>query len=223
MVSSPFASSPNAFPPSVCGILSGQHMYFESGDTGQDAGSVTVEKNAANFGRRFKIKVTYIEECNPLRPPSGCTQFFTGTSSTIQSYNYEGRQLLENQLYSNCIRQEEGFCSYTVTESQEGSFRLSNSKFGQINCKNRPYLLIPRPHLLFAKKKGGEGNNSDMNCGSRLAEATGATMPSSVTSDRTTPFAVGVRTVTSEDLDMFKKPILIDEEGFSVKYVQNPC
>ena len=47
---------------------------------------------------------------------TGCFQYHTGVTGTIQSYNYAGLAQLSNQNYKNCIRQEEGYCciQYTV-------------------------------------------------------------------------------------------------------------
>eukprot|EP00095_Tigriopus_kingsejongensis_P003718 maker-scaffold617_size123379-snap-gene-0.17 protein:Tk03718 transcript:maker-scaffold617_size123379-snap-gene-0.17-mRNA-1 annotation:"hypothetical protein DAPPUDRAFT_313164" len=64
-VTSPASSSALAFPPPVCGTLNGQHMYFETGTTG-DAGALTIAKGATVADRRWNIKVTYIECTNPM-------------------------------------------------------------------------------------------------------------------------------------------------------------
>ncbi|XP_059088794.1 uncharacterized protein LOC131884915 [Tigriopus californicus] len=57
-VSSPFSSAVSAFPPTVCGILSGQHMYFETGTTG-DAGTLSIATGTGAGSRSFDIKATY--------------------------------------------------------------------------------------------------------------------------------------------------------------------
>lgn len=80
-------------------------MYFEAGDTGE-AATIMLEKRSSTDGRTWNIKVTYIECTNDLLPPAGCTQYYTGLSGNIQAYNY-GR-MLADQLYSMCIRREEG-------------------------------------------------------------------------------------------------------------------
>ena len=41
------------------------------------------------------------------RPRSGCTQWFTGVTGTLQSYNFAGGKHLANQDYTVCIRQEQ--------------------------------------------------------------------------------------------------------------------
>eukprot|EP00094_Tigriopus_californicus_P011637 TCALIF_11242-PA protein Name:"Protein of unknown function" AED:0.14 eAED:0.14 QI:0/0.66/0.25/0.75/0/0.25/4/0/95 len=57
-VSSPFSSSSNAFPPAVCGTLTGQHMYFETGTSGS-AGVLSFAKGTGTGNRSYQIKVTY--------------------------------------------------------------------------------------------------------------------------------------------------------------------
>ena len=43
--------------------------------------------------------------CNAAwKPAEGCLQYFTGTTGTIYSYNYDGSYHLVNQHYDNCIR-----------------------------------------------------------------------------------------------------------------------
>eukprot|EP00095_Tigriopus_kingsejongensis_P007467 maker-scaffold1548_size36124-snap-gene-0.4 protein:Tk07467 transcript:maker-scaffold1548_size36124-snap-gene-0.4-mRNA-1 annotation:"hypothetical protein DAPPUDRAFT_97956" len=61
-VRSPFSSFGAAFPPTVCGNLNGQHMYFETGTTG-DAGTLEINTGSGVGDRRYDIKVTYIECC----------------------------------------------------------------------------------------------------------------------------------------------------------------
>ncbi|TRY60936.1 hypothetical protein TCAL_13390, partial [Tigriopus californicus] len=59
MVTSPFSSSSNGFPPTVCGLLTGQHMYFETGTNGTSAGMLAIVKGSGPGGRKFDIKATY--------------------------------------------------------------------------------------------------------------------------------------------------------------------
>ena len=46
-----------------------------------------------------------------LRAPDDCVQYFTGKTGTFQTYNYQAGmgQLLADQDYSTCFRQEEGW------------------------------------------------------------------------------------------------------------------
>ncbi|TRY61311.1 hypothetical protein TCAL_12284, partial [Tigriopus californicus] len=115
-VTSPFSSSATAFPPTVCGTLTGQHMYFETGTTGT-AGALSLAKGTTDGSRNYQIKVTYYTCDNLAKAPPGCTQYFTGESGSFQSYNYQGNQLLQSMNYNNCFRQEEGFCRLQISEA----------------------------------------------------------------------------------------------------------
>eukprot|EP00095_Tigriopus_kingsejongensis_P000991 maker-scaffold39_size501901-snap-gene-4.18 protein:Tk00991 transcript:maker-scaffold39_size501901-snap-gene-4.18-mRNA-1 annotation:"PREDICTED: hypothetical protein LOC100646249" len=121
-VISPVGSPENV----ICGTLTGQHIYIDSNGQAGTLGMLNINKNLAAFNRRYRIKVTYIHTNSPLKAPRGCAQYFTELSDTLMSYNFAGGQMLENQLYSHCIRQEEGFCSYSVTQVNPLSFMLSN-------------------------------------------------------------------------------------------------
>eukprot|EP00094_Tigriopus_californicus_P012786 TCALIF_12361-PA protein Name:"Protein of unknown function" AED:0.08 eAED:0.17 QI:102/0.91/0.92/1/0.16/0.30/13/0/335 len=103
--------------PILCGDLSGQHMYIDvvRGSVGAVA-NVDVQTQTATGARLFNIRTSYID-CNSLsRPPQGCRQYFEGPSARIQSYNFGGLHL-QNQQISYCFRQEMGRCSFTVRES----------------------------------------------------------------------------------------------------------
>jgi len=43
-----------------------------------------------------------------FRARTDCVQYFTGTSGTVQSYNFQGGTQLAAQEYNICLRQEEG-------------------------------------------------------------------------------------------------------------------
>merc|ERR1712106_1030729 len=99
-------------PPLICGTNSGQHMYIPS--------SPQCNVLNANFGSAstagtsaFTVKVTQVECSSKTAAPSGCTQYFTGTSGTIETFNYNSGSgvLLANQDYSACVRAERAFCA----------------------------------------------------------------------------------------------------------------
>eukprot|EP00094_Tigriopus_californicus_P013726 TCALIF_13282-PA protein Name:"Protein of unknown function" AED:0.22 eAED:0.30 QI:0/0.88/0.7/1/0.77/0.9/10/0/349 len=110
-VNSPTGKSP----PVTCGTLTGQHMFLETGSTG-GAGSIDITYGSATSTRTFKVKVTFYQ-CDSLnKAPADCVQYFTGVSGTFQSYNYQGGQLIDNQRYATCFRQEEGYCTIQYRE-----------------------------------------------------------------------------------------------------------
>ena len=86
------------------------------------------------------------------RPRSGCSQWFTGVTGTLQSYNFAGGRHLANQDYSICIREEAGYCNIEYTAD---TFKVSMglnpptttvstaSKVGLITCSTVDYVYIP--------------------------------------------------------------------------------
>eukprot|EP00095_Tigriopus_kingsejongensis_P002473 maker-scaffold326_size205590-snap-gene-0.16 protein:Tk02473 transcript:maker-scaffold326_size205590-snap-gene-0.16-mRNA-1 annotation:"hypothetical protein D910_04166" len=222
-VLSPHSSSPFAFPPTVCGTLSGQHMYFESGRTG-NAGTVNIVQGTATGDRRFNIKVTYIHCNSRSRAPSGCTQFFTGVTGTISSYNFGGGQVLENQHYGNCIRQEKGYCQVQYAESAittPDPFQLSTGGSVKDDCQQKNHVTIPSTTnevLSITLPRAEEISRvPSMRCGQVFGSQPGTDVPGALTSQENTPFVVNVRTIPGDNnaLDTFT--------GFSLDYTQVPC
>jgi len=101
--------------PEVCGTLTGEHVFFDTGSTnchdltfniGQHAIGVT-----AATTRSFTIKVSQLSCTDPNLAPPGCTQYYTGSSRTgIETFNYAQGYHLTNQKQRICVRREEGYC-----------------------------------------------------------------------------------------------------------------
>merc|ERR1719219_603890 len=58
-----------------------------------------------------------IECSSRTLPPTGCLQYFTGHTGSVESFNYRAGCTsqpcthLQAQRYTSCIRQEAGYCS----------------------------------------------------------------------------------------------------------------
>ncbi|XP_059079510.1 uncharacterized protein LOC131877757 [Tigriopus californicus] len=242
-VTSPFSASANAFPPTICGTLTGQHMYFETGSTGLIAGTMTIAKGTTGttmttpgvtmpmLDRRFNIQVTYLTPGLLIRAPPGCTQYFTEFSGTIQSYNFAGGQLLETQMYDNCIRRHPGFCSYRVMQSNPTSFSLSgdaNVIKAMAKCMGNNHIIIPNDvrKTSVAYDKATKTSTlmsvsfGDLRCGQILSAFEDDSMPGSVQSDLSFPLTLGVRTLRATDQS---KTALQMRKGFSVDYTLVAC
>jgi hypothetical protein len=50
------------------------------------------------------FQITQISCNDASLPPAGCTQYFTGTSGTINSYNYANGVQLAYQTQTICMR-----------------------------------------------------------------------------------------------------------------------
>merc|ERR1711884_777660 len=99
-------------PPIICGENTGYHMYVPA--------SAACNAMTAFFGTgtttttsAFTIKITQIK-CNAKnKAPDQCLQYFTTTSGTFESFNYNagaGRHLA-NQDYCYCFRAERTTCT----------------------------------------------------------------------------------------------------------------
>jgi len=110
-------------PPLICGTNTGQHMYIPASPQcnvlNSNIGSASTATTSA-----FTIKVTQVECSSKTKAPSGCLQYFTSDSGTIETYNYNsgGGVLLANQDYSACIRAGRTYCAICYYST---SFKLS--------------------------------------------------------------------------------------------------
>ena len=134
----------------ICGDNSGQHMILEAAQSCN-----TLQFLWTTGTPDFNIRVSQLE-CNVRwKPRSGCTQWFTGTTGTIQSYNFAGGHHLAGQDYTICIREEAGYCSITYSAD---TFKISlgldatpavantHSASGAENCNvdsMSDYVMIP--------------------------------------------------------------------------------
>ncbi|XP_059078273.1 uncharacterized protein LOC131876800 [Tigriopus californicus] len=204
-VRSPFSNTDNGFPPTVCGTLTGQHMYFETGNTDTTAGTLAISKGTGAGSRSYEIKVTYLTCDNTAKAPEGCTQYFTGESGSLQSYNFANGQLLTKQNYQNCFRQEEGYCRLQIRESAVTTpdpFALSNTATdAETDCQPVSTLSFP------------SGVHSGY-CGGALNTVDTSTDPVAQTSVPGSPFQVGLRTLETT---------LAGFTGFNLDFKQIPC
>ena len=84
------------------------------------AATVTMTIGGTTFNRQWRIKVNYIGCWSEMRAPNDCQQYFTGLSGNFMSYGWTAQQVMsQNQEYTNCFRQEIGFCQIDFSISQE--------------------------------------------------------------------------------------------------------
>jgi len=122
--------------PTLCGTLTGMHMYLDAGNANTVASTLTFT-TVAGGTKSWRIKVSQIECDSATRAPNGCLQYFTGATNTVQSYNWDGTNAcatgcqLANQDYNVCFRTEAGMCgiNYTPTTVDAGSnaFQLATA------------------------------------------------------------------------------------------------
>merc|ERR1711963_168336 len=114
--------------PVICGQNTGQHVYVDMGTLAGDTATLNFAFGSNSANRAWEIKVSQVPCSARYAPDPGCTQYQTGLTGRITSFNFlsTSDNHLANQNYNVCIRPEEGFCciQYQVC-NDPGSFSLS--------------------------------------------------------------------------------------------------
>lgn len=213
-------------PPQVCGTLTGQHMYLDSGRA-TTAATLTYTFIAASTANRWRIKVSQIECGNPNRAPPGCLQYFYGgQKNTWTSFNWDGSKtcatgcILSTQMYSVCFRPEKGMCgnSYQTTSvsstldawdlpeahDDNAIADTNTSEQGAAACLGGA-IHIPN----------GNAATQDQFCGSGFLDSKDATSaPGIVYASESNPWVVDVNIIAD---------IEAASAGWSVDSIQTPC
>jgi len=206
----------------LCGTLTGQHMYI---GTGRENPAATIQINlgaSEALARTWKIQVTTLECNHPSLAPNGCLQYYFGASGgRVTSFNSQAGtpQMILNQLYSVCIRQEAGFdcIEYRQTAAMD-SFQLGAGaavNVGQPNC-GASYLIIPTPVLPGVSVDAAVATtmiqSNTRYCGNSLGPING--FAAGVVRSNTLPFQI----VAVTDNTQSPAPSLFD-----ISYQQVPC
>jgi len=129
--------------PTICGTLTGEHLYVELSPTASDSAVVTILTGVTTANqpayaiaqRIWDIKVAQIPCYANYRAPVGCHQYLTTTSGKITSLNFykisgstPGSNLqnsgleLASQFIKTCIRRSKGMCcvefAVCITDTQ---------------------------------------------------------------------------------------------------------
>jgi len=115
---------------SLCGTLSGQHIYVEN-DGANPATTLNIDTAGITLARTWKVLVRTIECDSPAKAPGGCLQYLTGMSGNFQSFNYGSTTsgMIDNLLYNVCIRKEPGMCSFSVRQARSGAAATPDAFF----------------------------------------------------------------------------------------------
>jgi len=159
-----FIVSGTSSSPTICGLNTGQHLIVDT--DGSTCVNGDFSFGGGTTSRSYSIKVTQYSRFNEMGGPSGCLQFYTGETGTVESFNWQGTAgaratnpgtHLQNQNYKVCVRQMETRCILcwhpTVAgdaNAIRGSFGLSvspqaaagKSGGGITNCVT-DYVIIP--------------------------------------------------------------------------------
>ncbi|KAF2361282.1 CUB domain [Trinorchestia longiramus] len=206
--------------PRICGENAAQHIYLDV-TAGTD---VVVDVIMQSVNAQWNIKVTQIP-CNSAdKAPTGCLQYFTTTTGTISSFNFDssattGTFQLSDQSYGVCIEPQSGFCSITYTQTPGSEFSLTSV----------PGVLAPG--LFPPPVVGGECTTDYIIIpGATITDTSGFIPPVPTTTDRfcglTFPGATSSRQpynlnfVTDGEESTAGE---INNKGFQIDYTLNPC
>jgi len=211
----------------LCGILSGTHMYVETGRNTPLGATVTIQTSAANnINRSWRIRVITLECENNFKAPTDCLQYLTGISNSLRSFNF-GNTMIRNLQYDVCIRPEEGMCQFQLRESSTAteSFRLG-SMAGAANtgtAENGGMGVAPGPGCPaqfitvenHATLGAGGSQGSSRFCGDMLNLINGNTGSGVLIGDGPR-MKVGVFSAGNVDAST-------GTQGFDLIYTQVPC
>jgi len=210
-------------PPTICGTNTGYHMYVEFGAVSTDTATITLTYGDTS-SKTWNILLRQIACTAAWKAPTDCVQYFTGTSGTIQSYNFLGAQLLNSMYYTNCVRTEQGFCKIQYKESTgqtpdtfdmfpDDAAGVADSGGCPVSHVYIPALSADGISPLFVDANQLEAFISHQ-CGGIFGLDEG-TVPLALVS-AAKPFIVGVSTHPTTALTA-------PTTGFSLDYTQLPC
>jgi len=111
-------SSSKIVPGALCGTLSGQHIILNVKDQTPGA-KITFNVDVSNSFTKWNMKVIqYACSDAELLAPAGCLTYETEKTGSITSFNNDGGngELINNQMFSHCIKHQDGYCDVTLSE-----------------------------------------------------------------------------------------------------------
>lgn len=203
--------------PTVCGTLTGDHMYLDAGRASGAAATIAITV-AGTGTSSWRIKVTQIQCWAAWRAPAGCQQYFTGRSNTVTSFNFAGTScasssvgcFIYNQKYTVCFRPEEGMCGVAYSQTSLSS-SLDAFEINQITPTTQGEVGLAACIIAYIRIVNNVVENENIMCGELLSTQLvqnkagtvfGTTFDFEVFADNTNQATAG---------------------GFSLQAVQTPC
>lgn len=113
--------------PVICGTNTGYHMYVPASDSCNQLSAAYGSASTASTSS-LSVKVSQIECSSSRLAPTGCLQYFTSETGTIESFNFQaGASVhLANQDYSTCVRTGRSQCAICYYVPTGTNFGISN-------------------------------------------------------------------------------------------------
>merc|ERR1739844_487658 len=213
-------------PPALCGTLTDQHLYIDSGRTVSTIATIkfTLASASDNY---WRIKVSQIPCWSSMRAPPGCLQYFTGIRSTVTSFNWDGALVcssgcfLKEQAYRACFRPEKGMCgmSYMETDSESSSVDTFDMTEGATYARTRQDQCGGSEEG-YLEISTADAQSDDRYCGAHLAQTADGTTTSAnsagvVYAAESNPWNFGVIALSNQ--------VQNKVGGFSIVAQQTPC
>jgi len=114
--------------PIICGTNTGYHMYVPAADNCNQL-SATFGSASTATTSALSIKVSQIECSSSRLAPTGCLQYFTSETGTIESFNYQsgGSVHLASQEYAMCVRAGRTMCGICYWSATTTPYGIGNS------------------------------------------------------------------------------------------------
>jgi len=206
------ASSGSNSANTICGTNTGYHMYLEASESCN-----TLEFTwTSTTSKSWKIHIMQIPCDAEWKAPAGCTQYFTGTTGTVYSYNYQSSLHIANQNYQNCIRTEEGYCSisYAAIAFSVSSTPPVTTSLVDTAC-TMDYVLIPQGSTTTTSIA-----SLSRYCGVFLNPAA-ATAANAAVVTQAQPFQIGVVFDATEVSNPAATGVELGTIGFAIGYTQS--
>jgi len=210
--------------PTLCGKLTGQHIYVDMGAVSTDTGTLAFTfATSTSTIRTWEIKVSQISCNNPNRPPNGCLQYWTTLVGRFTTFNFASTtgSNLPSMSYAACIRRAAGYCcvQYNVCSGVINAFSLDLTAQGltDTQCTN-DYITIPGSSATTCSS----GNQALTNkyCGYYLGGQTIAQQNAPVC-DCTSPFEIYV--TSDAKADPIAASAIAISRGDCLDFQQLPC
>ncbi|TRY80250.1 hypothetical protein TCAL_08999 [Tigriopus californicus] len=212
-------------PPIICGLNTGQHVFVDADSV---CNALSFQFGPTTTMRTFQIRVTQYACDSPNLAPSGCTQFFTNPSGTVQTFNF-GNGHLADQNQVMCVRQTQNSCRICWTTAMAIDFDVSGSATSGIGGGVGPTLsgvtscCAPNTagnnlqgldclSLPLAENAAGTANARSRFCGRKAGLSSVAVINLTICS-RSSPFRAVFRSNGFEVTDSVVTPVLATSES----------
>ena len=185
----------------LCGLNTGAHLYVDSSPMCNELNFVLGQQNSQTNSNKatpaWDIRISQIPCGSVTKPPSGCTQYYYGsTSGNIQSFNWKGGRHLADQRHKICFRQELNLCRICFTQAETTDFDTvsmdvtnpSNLDSCFTSDSYRDYLIVPA----LSTKTSSRAHSQSILCGS---------------AQRITGFGVQLTTPNSQAIEFTSKTL----------------